>query len=150
MARAVSLAGEFRRQPPNALARPTQWGLRISPRRRLDQLLQVRDQRRILIDRTFAPCPRAANPAGRQKLRSARLQLLRPDPNGSPGHASGPRHRRHAAPPYCLGFGRRQQSSHPFIEMLLDELEPPPNRPRVHHPRDNIQSPYSIYGTFIS
>jgi len=52
-------------------------------------------------------------------------------------------------PPAAPGLGRRDHSSHPFIEMLLDELEPPPDRPRVHHPCANIQSPIPLSGTFI-
>ena len=35
-----------------------------------------------------------------------------------------PRHQRDPAVPYRLGLGRREQSSHSFTEMLLDELEP--------------------------
>src|SRR5712692_3088851 len=55
MARAMALAGQFAGQVPHALAGPPQRRLRISPRGRLDQLLQVRHQRRILIDRALAP-----------------------------------------------------------------------------------------------
>ncbi len=97
MAGAVPLPGQFRGQPADALARPAQGRLRIPARGRLDQRLQVRDQRRILLDRPLAPAARAADPAGRQRPRPARRQLLRPDPNGPPGHAGGPRDQRHPA-----------------------------------------------------
>ena len=150
MARAVSLAG---RVPPPAAGRSCTSSARATPDPPAPSAQSASPSPRSASD-PGRPSACARHPGGESgrppAARPARLQLLRPDPNRPPGHAGGPRHQRHPAAPDGLGLGRRDQSSHPFIEILLDELEPPPDRARVHHPRDNIQSPHSISGTFIS
>ncbi len=90
----VSLAGQFVRQRPGALAGPAQRRLRIAPRQRLDQGLQQRGQLGIMPDQRM---PSAARTADAFRGQGGRIQFLNALHDGDPGQPAGPADQRHSA-----------------------------------------------------
>ena len=145
----MALAGQFGGQAADALARPPQRRLRIFPRGRLDQPLQVRHQRGVLVDRALAPPAGAANPPRRQGRRPARLQLLGPGANGPARYPRRPRHGGHATHARCRHFRRGHQPAQPFVQVRLDQPKPSSNCLLGHHPWDTLAARLPSPGTFI-
>ena len=73
----VALLLQLSGEASHALAGPPQRRLRIPPRRRFDQRLEMRNQCRVLEDRRLASRPRPPNPFRRFVLRA---NSLRPRP----------------------------------------------------------------------
>jgi hypothetical protein len=96
----------------HALAGPPQRRLGITACRRLDQRLEIREQCRILGDRSLAPSSRSPNSLGRLVPR----QFLQAPPDRARCNPS--RHRDRRDPPIPRGerLGRRDQTTTPFIE----------------------------------
>jgi hypothetical protein len=85
------------RQAAHALACPPQRRFRIPACRPLDQRLEIREQRRVLNDRSLASSSRSSNPLGRLVLR----QFLQAPPDRARRNSS--RHRDRRDPPITRG-----------------------------------------------
>src|SRR6202047_3831302 len=108
----VTLRLQRLRQAAHALAGPPQRRLRITAGRRLDQRLEIWEQRRVLANRRLAPRSRPPNPLGGLVLRQF-LQASSDRARRYPG-----RHRHRRDPPITRGerLGRRDQTTTPFIK----------------------------------
>jgi hypothetical protein len=108
----VTLRLQRLRQAAHALAGPPQPRLRITADRRLDQRLEIREQRRVLGDRSLASSSRSPNSLGGLVLR----QFLQTPPDRARRNPG--RHRHCRDPPVTRGerLGRCDQTTTPFIE----------------------------------
>ena len=131
MADRVALGLKRCREPAQALARPAQRRLRIAPRRRLDQRLQIRNQRGILGNRRLAPPAQAPNTPHQQIL--ADRQLLQATADRTRRHTGRRRHRSNPAIPRRNRLRGRNQAPPTFVEERRDRFKPLPDSPYVNH-----------------
>ena len=141
----VALLLQRRGQSAHALAGPPQRRLRIAPRRRFDQRLEIRDQCRVLDDRRLASRSRPPNPLRRFVLR----QFLQTPPDRARRHARCHRHRGNAAISRSKRLGRRDQTTAPFVEKRRYRGEPLPDGLNIDHYyniwyEDSVVNPYFI------
>ena len=117
MADLVALAVEFRSQLAHTLAGPAQGRLWIAATIRFDQLFQIVDQGRILVDRPLAPATGLADApdTGHSWL----TQFLEAAGDGATRHARRTRHGRYATIAQGFGLGRRIEPPQPFIQKGL-------------------------------
>src|SRR6516165_552342 len=108
----VTLRLQRLRQPAHALAGPPQRRLGITACRRLDQRLEIREQRRILGDRSLAPSSRSPNSLAGLVLR----QFLQAPPDRARRNPGRRRHRRDPPITRRERLGRCNQTTAPFIE----------------------------------
>jgi hypothetical protein len=107
-----------------ALAGPAQGRGRVSTRGRLDQPIQVGDQRGVGVLEPLAPAARNTRSSPRRH-RTLRGQLLLTHADGAPSDSGGPGHQRD---PTTAGYerdGSQEQPTLMFVEMLPDEGEDP-------------------------
>src|SRR3984893_12219327 len=108
----VTLRLQRLRQAAHALAGPPQRRLRITAGRRLDQRLEIWEQRRVLANRRLAPRSRPPNPLGGLVLR----QFLQASSDRARRYPGRHRHRRDPPITHRERLGRRDQATAPFIE----------------------------------
>jgi len=115
MADRMPLGAQLGRQLAHALAGPAQGRLRVPPRRRLDQPLQVRPHARIFLDRRLAPASRPADtPRCGDGARPA--EFLDPHLDDFARQTRGARHGRNPAPADGQGLRRRHGAPPPFVQ----------------------------------
>ena len=105
VADAVAQTVERHRQRPCALARPPQRRVGIAGGGRLDQRIQIAQQRRVEIDRALAAAARPSRPAARERL--VRRQFTQTALDGRCRDTRGSGDQRRAAIPDRLGLSRR-------------------------------------------
>src|SRR5580658_3771007 len=110
-----------------ASCRPQERRLRITPRRRFHQRLQVSKQRRVLVHRLFAPSPGSPAPPGIQGACGALLDLLHlldPLADDAGGQAGCSRHRDDTPVPKGDRLTGREQPPGP-LRQTLDQFAVP-------------------------
>ena len=105
VADAVAQTVERHRQRPCALARPPQRRVGIAGGGRLNQRIQIAQQRRVEIDRALAAAARPSRPAARERL--VRRQFTQTALDGRCRDTRGSGDQRRAAIPDRLGLSRR-------------------------------------------
>ena len=105
VADAVAQTVERHRQRPCALARPPQRRVGIAGGGRLDQRIQIAQQRRVEIDRALAAAARPSRPAARERL--VRRQFTQTALDGRCRDTRGSGDQRRAAITDRLGLSRR-------------------------------------------
>src|SRR3974377_1536483 len=107
-------------QSAHALAGPPQRRLRIPPRRRFDQRLEIRAQARVLDNRGLASRPGSPNPSRWFVLR----QFPQTPPDCTRRHAASHRHRGNATITGSKRLRRRDQPTAPFVEKRCYRAKP--------------------------
>jgi hypothetical protein len=132
-------------QSAHALAGPPQRRFRIPPRRRFDQRLKIRAQRRVLNNRGLASRPGPPNPSRRLVL----CQFRETPPDRARRHAGCHRHRGNATITGGKRLGRRDQPTAPFVEKRRYREKPLSDGFNIDHRHniwyeETVVNPYSI------
>ncbi len=129
IADAMPLPPQLGGQPAHTLARPAQRRLRIAPRARLDQPLQVRPQRGVVRFQRLASTARPAHPPRRRRGHLP-AQFLEAQADPLPREPRGPRHRADPTPAIRQRLGGGHRPSRVLIQLArhrqvaaLDPLE---------------------------
>jgi hypothetical protein len=141
----VTLRLQRLRQAAHALAGPPQWRFRVTACRRLNQRLEIREQRWILADRSLASSSRSPNPLRGLVLR----QFLQAPPDRARRNAS--RHRDRRDPPITRGerLCRCDQTTAPFIEKRGHRRKPLPDGFDIDH-HYNIWYPSWVVNLYLT
>jgi hypothetical protein len=113
----------------SALGHPQQRSHRIAERRRLEQLAQVFQQRRILARQRQPPTTCAPN----FSTGGGRRQIPQPAINGAARDSRRPRDRAYAAKPSCASLRRREQTTLSFVKTRAQRFVTVPNRRFINH-----------------
>src|ERR1700709_1533055 len=151
MARLVSHPLQLFCQTTNALTGPPQGRFWLSTLGGLYELLQIRPQRQIGIDRPFAASSRPPNSAALKMRFRRRLELLDAPVDCESGNSRRTRYHGDSSEPNRFSFRSGCQTPRPLIEMLIEKLEPPPNRLFIIHYLLRIQQiPSRRYTCFVT
>jgi hypothetical protein len=131
MADLVTLGLKRRREPAQALARPAQRRLRIAARRRLDQSLQIRNQRDILRHCRLTSTAQTANTPRQQILAAG--QFLQPAADRARRHTGCRRHRSDPAIASRDSLGGGNQPTATLIQERRNRFKPLTDRKYVNH-----------------
>jgi hypothetical protein len=145
MTRPVPHPLQLLRETTHTLARPPQRCFRISAPWRLNQRFQVPLQGPIPLDRPFSSSTGPPNSSSDPHPLWRLLQLPRPYPNRTPRHPCRSVHQGGSPKAKRLRFRSSHDTSHPLIEVLLDQSETPTDDPFVHHSSDSILSTPRIW-----
>jgi hypothetical protein len=111
----------------NTLGRPPKRRLRIAARHRLDEPLEIRQQRRILVYELLPPSPGATTAVQREGRRARLLnpaQFGLPDADRARGDTDCAGDNRHASPPDRQCLRRCEQTPSSFVQRTSHALEP--------------------------
>jgi hypothetical protein len=111
----MTLLAQFRGEPAQALAGPTQRRLRIAPLGRLNQRQQSRQQAPVMLREWLAAAARM--PHLRQRRSRTGGEFLEPTPDRARCNPGRPPHRRYATIPRGSRLRRRKHATTPFIQV---------------------------------
>ena len=114
-----------------ALAGPSELGLRIPSSHRVDQGFEIPTEAGVLRDRALPTTARATHPSGAE--RTAGLgQLPKSTGDGSSGDAGGAMDLSDTSPTQAPGFGGEHETPLPLVQSRQDRYEFPPQRRGGH------------------
>ena len=127
----MTLGAQLGGEGAQALRRPAQRLFGIATRLAVQQPLEIREQRRILLGQPLPAGAHTADTARPRRLAGRELDAAAADRRGRDPRR--PRHRRRAAPAKRDRLGRRPQPQRPLVKLARQQPKPIADRCLVRH-----------------